>query len=107
MEDFLSWLRDEFKVSRSFFISHNHAFNQTLPKGFKPHLGPRQDWEWHEDDVLLVPLFNRNGELIAYFSVDDPVDHLVPSREVVELLEIFGNHAVGRSRWPRHRRRSS
>src|SRR5207247_2336224 len=27
--DFLSWLRDEFKVSRSYFISHHHAFNQT------------------------------------------------------------------------------
>jgi K+-sensing histidine kinase KdpD len=26
--------------------------------------------------------------------VDDPEDRLVPSREVIELLEIFGNHAA-------------
>ena len=94
VEDFLSWLRDDFKVSRSYFISHSHDFNRVLPKGYKPQLGPRQEWEWHEDDVLLVPLFSRNGELVAYLSVDDPHDRLVPSREVVELLEIFGNHAV-------------
>jgi signal transduction histidine kinase/response regulator RpfG family c-di-GMP phosphodiesterase len=92
--DFLSWLKDEFKVSRSYFISHNHEFNRTLPKGYTPDLGPREDWEWHASDILLVPLFNRTGELVAAISVDDPVDRLVPSREVVELLEIFGNHAV-------------
>ena len=34
------------------------------------------------------------GELVAYFSVDDPRDRLVPSREAIELLEIFGHHAV-------------
>jgi len=94
VEDFLSWLRDDFKVSRSYFISHSHAFNQSLPAGYAPDLGPREDWEWHRDDVLLVPLFSRNRELVAYFSVDDPADRLVPSREVIEQLEIFGNHAV-------------
>ena len=94
VEDFLSWLRDEFKVSRSYFISHTHSFNRALPKGYTPELGEREEWEWHADDVLLVPLFSRNGELVAYFSVDDPVDRLVPSREVIELLEIFGNHAL-------------
>ena len=92
--DFLSWLQDEFKVSRSYFISHSHAFSRELPQGFAPDLGPREEWEWHRDDVLLVPLFNRTGELLAYFSVDDPADRLVPSREAIELLEIFGNHAV-------------
>jgi signal transduction histidine kinase len=94
VEDFMSWLKDEFKVSRSYFISHNHAFSQALPPGHVPDLGAREDWEWHPDDVLLVPLFSRTGELVAYFSVDDPVDRLVPSNETVEMLEIFGNHAV-------------
>ena len=94
VDDFMSWLRDEFKVSRSFFISHKHEFSRNLPHGHVPDLGPRSEWEWHTDDVLLVPLFNRSGELIAYFSVDDPADRLVPSREIVELLEIYANHAV-------------
>ena len=42
-----------------------------------------------------MPLFDGRGELVAYFSVDDPVDRLVPSQETVEMLEIFGSHAVG------------
>ena len=94
VDEFLSWLRDEFRVSHSYFISHTHPFNRTLPEGVKPELGARKEWEWHADDILFVPLFNRDQELVAYFSVDDPEDRLVPSREVVELLEIYGHHAV-------------
>jgi signal transduction histidine kinase len=94
VEEFLSWLKDEFKVSRSYFISHSSPFNGTLPRGYTPGLGTREEWEWHENDVLLSPLFNRHGELLAYISVDDPIDRLVPSRELIELLEIFGNHAA-------------
>jgi signal transduction histidine kinase len=94
LEDFLSWLREEFRVSHSYFISHSHAFSETLPAGYTPDLGPREEWEWHPNDVLLVPLYNRGGELLAYFSVDDPMDRLVPSTETIEMLEIFGHHAV-------------
>ena len=91
---FRSWLEDEFRVSRSYFISHKHTFSSRLPGGIVHDLGTREDWEWHPEDVLLVPLFTRTGELMAYLSVDDPVDRLVPSRETIEMLEIFGNHVV-------------
>src|SRR5438046_8407974 len=63
VDDFMSWLKDEFKVSRSYFISHKHEFNRTLPAGHVTPLGPRQEWEWHQEDVLLVPLFSRTDEL--------------------------------------------
>jgi signal transduction histidine kinase len=94
LDDFLSWIADEFRVGRSYFISHTHAFAGRLPKGIRSNLGPREPWEWHEDDVLLVPLYTKDGEIIAYLSVDDPGDRLVPSRETIELLEVFGNHVV-------------
>ena len=94
LEDFLSWLKEEFRVSHSYFIGHAHEFNRTLPAGHTSDLGPREEWEWHPDDVLLVPLFSRGGEPAGYFSVDDPVDRLVPSTETIEMLEIFGHHAV-------------
>jgi len=94
LDNFLSWLKDEFKVSHSYFISHKESFNRALPAGHVANLGPREEWEWHEHDVLLVPLFNRSGELTAYFSVDDPVDRMVPAQETIEMLEMFGHHAV-------------
>jgi signal transduction histidine kinase/response regulator RpfG family c-di-GMP phosphodiesterase len=91
---FASWLKDDFRVSRSYFISHKDEFSRSLPPGYVPDLGPRKEWEWHPQDVLFVPLVDGEGELAGYFSVDDPVDRLVPSQETIELLEIFGSHAV-------------
>ncbi len=94
VDTFRTWLDDEFRVSRSYFISHKHTFSNRLPGGVVHDLGQREDWEWHPEDVLLVPLFTRTGDLMAYLSVDDPVDRLVPSRETIEMLEIFGTHVV-------------
>jgi signal transduction histidine kinase len=94
LEDFLSWTRDEFRVSRSYFIGHKHPFSRQLPAGYVPDLGRREEWEWHPEDVLLVPLTDARGEPIGYFSVDDPEDRLVPSQETIELLEVFAGHAV-------------
>jgi signal transduction histidine kinase len=94
LDTFLSWLSDEFRVGRSYFISHTTAFSRRLPEGVRPSLGQREPWEWHEDDVLFVPLYQKSGEIVGYLSVDDPVDRLVPSRETIELLEVFANHVV-------------
>ncbi|MFI5370175.1 MAG: HD domain-containing phosphohydrolase [Candidatus Eisenbacteria bacterium] len=94
LEDFRSWLRDEFKVSRSYFISHKSSFSQVLPAGVVTELGPREEWEWHADDVLLVPLVTSGDEVVGYLSVDDPADRMVPSQESIEMLEVFAGHAV-------------
>jgi signal transduction histidine kinase/putative methionine-R-sulfoxide reductase with GAF domain len=94
VEEFQSWLKEEFRVGHSYFIGHQHEFSGRLPAGWQPDLGPREDWEWHGRDVLIVPLRRRDGELVGCFSVDDPVDRLVPSTETIELLELLGNHVV-------------
>jgi len=94
IDDFRSWLRDEFKVSRSYFISHKSAFSRVLPAGVVTELGPREEWEWHADDVLLVPLVSGAEDILGYLSVDDPADRLVPSQESIEMLEVFAGHAV-------------
>ena len=93
--EFESWLRDEFRLSRSYFISHKEKFwPEDDEEGFTPDLGERKDGEWHQDDVLFVPLHTKDGSLIGYLSVDDPIDRRIPTREVVETIEILATHAV-------------
>jgi signal transduction histidine kinase/HD-GYP domain-containing protein (c-di-GMP phosphodiesterase class II) len=93
--DFESWLRDEFRVSGSYFISHKAKFWPEGDKeGFTPDLGVRREGEWHQDDVLLVPLRMKDGTIVGYLSVDDPADRRIPSREVIETIEILAAHAV-------------
>ncbi len=96
LEEFKSWLRQEFRISNSYFISHKHNFWSDKNGGiaYVPDLGPREENEWNEEDVLFVPLMTRDEKLIGYLSVDDPADRRIPTIETIELLEIFGSQAV-------------
>ncbi len=93
--EFEGWLKEEFRVSRSYFISHERKFwGEVDEDGVTPELGLRKEGEWHQEDVLFVPLYTKDGATIGYFSVDDPVDRRLPSRETIETLEILATHAV-------------
>ncbi len=94
-EEFDSWLRDEFKLGRATFIPHDRKFwGEHDPHSYTPNLGERAEGEWHQDDVLFVPLRGKEGGPIGYLSVDDPSDRRRPTREIVEMLEILASHAV-------------
>jgi len=91
-----AFFNPEFRVSNSFFVSHSvlrqseHDFfvhPEDADDGFlKPD-------EWHQNDMLLVPLMS--GEtMIGYLSVRDPHDHKVPSIDKVKTLEVFATQAV-------------
>ncbi|HEX7079298.1 MAG TPA: HD domain-containing phosphohydrolase [Candidatus Eisenbacteria bacterium] len=93
--EFEGWLRDEFRMGRSYFISHErHFWGDQDDEGYVPDLGERKEGEWNAEDVLFVPLTTKDGAVIGYLSVDDPVDRRRPTREIVETLEILATHAV-------------
>jgi hypothetical protein len=80
-QEFESWLKEEFRVNRSYFISHSRKFwGEADDDGWTPELGARQEGEWHQEDVLFVPLHTKDGAIVGYLSVDDPVDLRLPSR---------------------------
>ncbi len=91
---FRSWMREEFRISGSYFISHTRNFWAEDDGGYVPNLGERAEGEWHQDDVLFVPLWTQDKSLLGYLSVDDPVDRQIPERSTIELLEVFGSQAV-------------
>jgi diguanylate cyclase (GGDEF)-like protein len=89
-----AFFEDEFRVSNSFFVSHT-ALQQSEHGVFVRHdddILLRPD-EWHENDLLLVPLVSAE-EMIGYLSVRDPRDQRVPNVETVQTLEIFALQAV-------------
>jgi diguanylate cyclase (GGDEF)-like protein len=53
--------------------------------------GPRA-WSRH---WLLVPLYDREGAITGLIWVDDPADHMLPSRERLQSLRTFANQAIG------------
>jgi len=95
-EEITPFFNPEFRVSNSYFISHT-ALRQS-EHDFFVHPEDMDDSflkpdEWHENDMLLVPLVSADGNL-GYLSVRDPHDHKVPTIEKVQTLEVFATQAV-------------
>lgn len=95
-EEFESWVQERFRISNSYFISHEWNFwsKEDDELAYVPNLGERREGEWHQDDVLFVPMRTREGKLMAYMSVDDPGDKRLPTLETIETLELFANEGA-------------
>lgn len=94
-EQYEKLTQPRFRLSQSYFISHeDEAWADATAGGYTADLGQRAEGEWHEDDMLIVPLQSAEGEVRGYLSVDDPDDRRVPSLEVVRQLELFAAQAV-------------
>lgn len=52
-----------------------------------------KQFEWHDDDLLVIPLETRNRTL-GFLIVQDPVDRLRPTLEKVIPLEYYANQAA-------------
>lgn len=91
LESFLSRLGDEHRVGHSYFVTRNRSGPPAEAAPGAP--AAPEGSEWGPDDVLVVPIYGRAGEVRAYLSVRDPEDGLAPSLETVGLLEILGNLA--------------
>jgi len=87
------FFNQEFRVSNSFFVSHT-ALRQSEHGVFvRPEEASHRPDEWHENDMLLVPLMSGD-QVVGYLSVRDPHDRKVPTVEKVQTLEIFAAQAV-------------
>lgn len=97
LERFTRIMRDEYRISQSYFFPHQkaHEWQEGLHVYTPP--APEEEWEqgrWHPEDMLIIPLHSSSGEILGLLSVDEPRDGRVPTRAVVEALEIFANQAA-------------
>jgi GAF domain-containing protein len=52
-----------------------------------------QPGDWHENDLLLFPIFDSGNALIGVLSPDDPKDRRVPRDETIRTIEVFAQLA--------------
>jgi diguanylate cyclase (GGDEF)-like protein len=85
----------EFEVEGCFLVPGEEA--QARVVGYEPTYssvangrGPNA-WNHH---WLLVPLYDRERDVIAVIWVDDPEDRLIPSRDSLKALRMFANQAT-------------
>ena len=88
-------MRQEFRISQSYFIPHQYADMYADVVGVVDK--SEEDYEpggWHPEDMLIVPLFSpRQKKLLGVLSLDDPADGKIPTVESMEMVELFANQA--------------
>jgi GAF domain-containing protein len=89
---FQAAISDEYRIGHSYFSSKQR---QLTADGFPQRIGEvREGQDWRDGDQLFVPLTGSADTLLGFLSVDEPADGRRPSREEIEVLEIFANQAA-------------
>jgi methyl-accepting chemotaxis protein len=89
-------MRQEFRVSQSYFISHEYINEfMDIPGAVDIPMDSYKPGGWHPEDMLIVPLFSpRQKKLLGVLSLDDPEDGRIPTVESMEMVELFANQAA-------------
>ncbi len=49
--------------------------------------------EWHEYDYIDFMMYNKDGSLLGYLEIDEPINNKVPDDETLRAVEIFSDLA--------------
>jgi len=80
---------NRFKLGLAYYIPHDETL---LPKSHGIS-GTITLEGWHPDDYLFIPLRGEEG-IIGSISVDDPVDHRIPTAASIEPVAFLANFAA-------------
>ncbi|MEO6715562.1 MAG: diguanylate cyclase [Mycobacteriales bacterium] len=82
------------RAGRVCFVPHGvTSFSGRVPTWVPPIDAPEDAARWHPMDALFAVLSSRTGELLGALSVDMPESGRQPSREQLELLDMFAAQA--------------
>jgi len=83
----------EFRLSRSCYIpiERNPLVERS---GFVTGHLENTEGNWDPEDMLFIPMWLPEGQLIGLISVNDPRDGRAPTPKAIEPLELFANLAA-------------
>ncbi|MEO0128999.1 MAG: GGDEF domain-containing protein [candidate division WOR-3 bacterium] len=86
-------MEDRFRISNSYYVPSEEVFKEIRNyEVYKiPSVPKRVHNLWSQGDILISPIYSRNGEILGILSLADPVDNCVPDLNKIRLLEAFGD----------------
>ncbi|MCC6803614.1 MAG: GAF domain-containing protein, partial [Anaerolineae bacterium] len=94
--------KEQFRISESYFLPFqqvSHWYVEGLEaistgRAVTRTMHPQTKDDWHDGDMLVVPVMGAGGDLLGVISLDRPFDGRRPDRGAVEILEIFAHQAA-------------
>lgn len=50
--------------------------------------------DWHELDYIDFVMYERDGNILGYLEIDEPLDNKVPDLEILKAIEVFSDLAA-------------
>ena len=97
LAEFAPAMLPQMQISRSYLFDHRRFF---LPAELDAKLNVPvvdrewKDGQWHPEDMLTVPLVEKNGTLLGLISLDESSSGLLPDRAHIEALEFFADQCA-------------
>lgn len=90
--EFSNLLRKEYMLGKSYFVKNEEKIFRPLKRIYYGSEGGEFFADgWPNWAVIIVPIKSREGKIIGFLLVDDPVDCRLPSLDTVHTLEILAN----------------
>ncbi len=88
-----SLMEDRFRISNSYYIPSEEVFSEIRNYEVYKIASKRKRIHnlWSDGDILISPIYSRQGEILGILSLSDPIDNRVPDRDKIRLLEAFGD----------------
>ncbi len=88
-----SLMEDRFRISNSYYIPNEEVFKEIREfEVYKVSAKQKRVHNlWLQGDILISPIYSRNGEILGILSLAEPVDNRIPDRSKIRLLEAFGD----------------
>ncbi|HLI42991.1 MAG TPA: diguanylate cyclase [Acidimicrobiales bacterium] len=97
LAEFAPAMLPQMQISRSYLFDHRRF---VLPAELDAKLNvPAVDreckeGEWHPEDMLTVPLVDKDGSMLGVISLDESSNGLLPDRAHIEALEFFADQCA-------------
>jgi diguanylate cyclase (GGDEF)-like protein len=92
-ESITQLLDPEYEVEGCYLVPFEVATSRVVQGRYASTLNGSGPHAWHRH-WLVVPLFDRQGQLQGFIWADDPADRLLPTREKMQTLRLFANQAA-------------
>ncbi len=90
LEQMHAFMRSEFRIGQSYFISHPQKDVLT-----DVTVVENTTDTWHTEDSLLAPLISpRAKKLLGFLSLHNPANGKIPTPEDIEIIELFAQQAA-------------
>lgn len=78
----------------SHFVVVNSASDQLTPVSLSSFATRSTSNAWLPEDLMVVPLISGDNQLLGFLNPDAPLSGLRPTRETMNLFELFANQAA-------------